>query len=99
MSKMLPQTIQFSSLSRHKIEAQFSGGHITSDAGLLLLREVDRQLGLTDRLARKLVDWREPGKVKHSLKAMLRQRLLGIAAGYCDLNDHTQLRQDMALQT
>ena len=53
---MLPQTIRFSSLSRHKIEAQFSGGHITSDAGLLLLREVDRQLGLTDRLARKLVD-------------------------------------------
>ena len=99
MSKMLPQTIQFSSLSRHKIEAQFSGGHITSDAGLLLLREVDRQLGLTDRLARKLVDWRESGKVKHSLKAMLRQRLLGIAAGYSDLNDHTQLRQDMALQT
>ena len=49
--KMVPEKLTFSPLTRRKIEADFSGGHITSDAGLLLLREVDKQHGLTQRLA------------------------------------------------
>ena len=96
---MLPHTFQFSSLFRRTVEAQFSGGHITSDAGLLLLREVDRRLQLSTSLAKRLADDRQSGKVQHSLKAMLQQRLFAIAAGYEDLNDHERLRSDLALQT
>ncbi len=96
---MLPYTFQFSSLFRRTVEAQFSGGHITSDAGLLLLREVDRRLQLSTSLAKRLVDDRQSGKVQHSLKAMLQQCLFAIAAGYEDLNDHERLRSDLALQT
>lgn len=95
---MLPDNFQFSSLFRRSVDAQFSGGHITSDAGLLLLREVDHELQLSTRLARRLSDERQTGKVQHSLKAMLQQRLFAIAAGYEDLNDHEQLRSDFALQ-
>lgn len=67
---MLPQSFQFSPLSRRSVEAQFSGGHITSHSGLLLLREVDRQLGLSKRLATKLKDDRQPGKVPYSRRIL-----------------------------
>lgn len=95
---MLPDNFQFSPLFRRTVDAQFSGGHITSDAGLLLLREVDRRLQLSTTLAKRLVDGRQPGKVQHSLKTMLQQRLFAIAAGYEDLNDHERLRSDLSLQ-
>ncbi len=96
---MLPHTFQFSPLFRRTVDAQFSGGHITSDAGLLILREVDRKLQLSASLAKRLSDNRQSSKVQHSLKAMLQQRLFAIAAGYEDLNDHQQLRADFAVQT
>lgn len=95
---MLPQSFKFSPLFRRAVEAQFSGGHITSDAGVLLLREVDRRIQLSTTLAKRLSDDRQPGKVQHSLKAMLQQRLFAISAGYEDLNDHETLRSDFALQ-
>ena len=57
---MVPEKLTFSPLSRRQIEADFSGGHITSDAGLLLLREVDKQHRLTRRLAAVLHDPRAP---------------------------------------
>ncbi|WP_303293832.1 transposase, partial [Marinobacter sp. ST-43] len=56
---MVPQKLTFSPLSRRQIEADFSGGHITSDAGVLLLREVDKQHRLTQRLAETLTDQRD----------------------------------------
>ena len=96
---MLPRTFQFSSLFRRTVDAQFSGGHITSDAGLLLLREVDRKAQLSATLAKRLSDERQASKVRHDLKTMLQQRLFTIAAGYEDLNDHQTLRSDFALQT
>lgn len=96
---MLPHTFQFSPLFRRTVDAQFSGGHITSDAGLLLLREVDRKLQLSASLAKRLSDNRQSSKTQHSVKAMLQQRLFAIAAGYEDLNDHQQLRADFAVQT
>jgi len=96
---MLPEKLHFSPLSRRLVEASFTGGHITSDAGLLLLREVDRQHGLTHRLAKIVPDRRDPGRVQHGLQTLLAQRIYALAAGYEDLNDHDGLRHDYALQT
>lgn len=96
---MIPEKLTFSPLSRRRIEADFSGGHITSDAGLLLLREVDKRHQLTERLARTLIDQRDPTLIRHQLDMMVRQRVFGVAGGYEDLNDHDTLRFDQALQT
>ena len=78
---MVPEKLTFTPLFRHQIEADFSGGHITSDAGLLLLREVDKQHRLTQRLASVLDDPRNPELVRHELEIMTRQRVFGVAAG------------------
>jgi len=91
--------IEFSSLKRRKVEAEFSGGEITSDAGALLLREADRQLGLLKKVASIVGDQRRQDMVQHSLDSMLRQRVYGLALGYEDLNDHQELRKDGAIQT
>ena len=76
---MVPEKLTFSPLSRRQIEADFSGGHITSDAGLLLLREVDNQHRLTHRLATVLEDDRHPVMIRHKLETMVRQRVFGVA--------------------
>jgi hypothetical protein len=81
------------------VVADFGGGEVSSDGGLLLLREVDRRLDLTRRAAELLPDDRAPGKVSHGSLAMLRQRLFALAHGYEDLNDHGDLRRDTLLQT
>jgi hypothetical protein len=91
--------LSFSSLKRRKIEADFSGGDLTSDAGLLLLREVDLKLGLTAQLNQLMPDSRCTGRVQHKQINLLRQRLFALAAGYEDLNDHQSLRHDTALKT
>ena len=88
----------FSNLGRRKIEADFSGGKLTSDAGAALLREVDRRIGLIDALADCIVDPRQPAKITHGLRTMLAQRILAMAMGYEDLNDHDSLRNDPLLQ-
>ena len=66
---------------------------------MLLLRAADRRLGLSAAAARVLRDPRDPGRCRHSALAQLRQRLYGLALGYEDLNDHGELRHDLALQT
>jgi hypothetical protein len=96
---MVPEKLTFSPLSRRQIEADFSGGHITSVAGLFLLREVDKQHRLTQRLYSVLNDPRDPELVRRKLETMTRQRVFGVAAGYEDLNDHESLRFDQALRT
>lgn len=89
----------FSKSKGRKIEASFSGGDITSDAGSLLLREADKSMKLTEQLAPLIPDARHPLYITHSMKTMLKQRLYGLALGYEDLNDHNTLRRDIALQT
>jgi hypothetical protein len=79
------------------VEADFTGGHLSSDGGVLLLREMDRHMGLCDKLARCFADARHPGFIEHALPVMIRQRVLGLALGYEDLNDHDQLRTDPLL--
>src|SRR5947208_722845 len=90
--------IAFSSLGRKRVVADFGGGSISSDAGALLLREVDRHLGLIDQLDAALPDPRDPSRVTHEQRHLLAQRVLGIALGYEDLNDHQHLRDDPMMQ-
>jgi len=79
------------------VVARLDGGKITSDAGGLLLREVDRRLGLLNRLRECFLDGREQSRVRHSVREMISQRVYGLALGYEDLNDHEQLRADPLL--
>jgi hypothetical protein len=81
------------------VQASFDGGAISSDAGVVLLRQVDRALGLSAAAARALGDRRRRASCAHDLPTLLRQRIYGLALGYEDLNDHEQLRTDTALQT
>jgi len=90
--------IPFSSLDRQQVVADFTGGALTSDAGGLLLREVDRRRGLLDALDRAIPDPRDPGAITHAQRTLLAQRVCGIALGYEDLNDHHTLRGDALLQ-
>jgi len=76
------------------VVARFDGGQLSSEGGLLVLREVERRLGLADRLATCLKDPRAPEKVVHRLTEIIRFRMLMIAAGYEDGNDADTLRRD-----
>jgi hypothetical protein len=69
-----------------------------TDAGGLLLREIDRRLNLLPRLAQCFLDGRNPLLVEHSVEQLVSQRVYGLALGYEDLNDHEQLRQDPLLR-
>ena len=86
--------VSFSSVHQRELVAEFSVGHITSDAGLLLLREADRQIGLVAALNTAIADPRAPERIVHPQRTLLAQRLFGLAAGYEDLNDHQLLRSD-----
>jgi hypothetical protein len=79
---------------RKKVTAAFDGGLISSDGGLVLLREAERRLGLAERLAGCLRDRRDPALVSHGLTEMLRFRMLAIACGYEDADDCDALRFD-----
>ncbi|MGH6919251.1 MAG: IS1380 family transposase [Geminicoccaceae bacterium] len=80
-----------------RVVAAFDGGDATSDAGALLLGATDRAIGLVARFAACFADGRAQAQVEHSIKAMVGQRVFGIALGYEDLVDHDQLRHDPVL--
>ena len=88
----------FSSLGSKAVVADFSGGRLTTDAGALLLSEIAEQIGLFDALDAVIPDPRHPVFTIHEQRAMLAQRIIAIALGYEDLNDHQNLRNDPALQ-
>ena len=91
------QAFLFDDLGPRKVQADFSGGTLSSDAGALLLRQVDANLGLCAELAHCFYDQRNPLWVDHLVEEILRQRLFGTALGYEDLNDHQRLRLDPLL--
>jgi hypothetical protein len=91
--------LEFESFGRRRVEANFEGGDVSSDGGLLLLRKLERRLGLLDAVARVLADPRDPERIEHTLADMLRQRVFGLVQGYEDLNDHAALRNDVLMQT
>ena len=92
-----PEQLEFHTLGRRDVIGRFDGGRITSDGGGLLLREVDKRIGLLDRLAGCFGDYRNPKAIEHSVQALVAQRVYGLALGYEDLNDHDVLRKDSVL--
>ena len=92
-----PLSFVFQGCQRRRVTAAFDGGSITSNAGALLLRELDRFVGLFDRVAAGFTDHRDPRLTEYSVRTLVAQRITGIALGYEDLNDHDELRHDPLL--
>jgi len=89
-----PLLFSFNDLGSRRVIADFSAGYLSSDGGMLLLRQIDEGLGISRSLARCFDDARNPLLIEHSVRELVAQRLLGMAAGYEDLNDHNLLRLD-----
>jgi hypothetical protein len=98
MTEDAPFLPGLSSVSGKPVHVAFDGGRLTSDAGVLVLAEIERKLSVADRLARCIEDPRVPERVRHSLAEMIRFRALMIAAGYEDANDCDALRGDPAFK-
>ena len=99
MTKCTTPSASFPRCKGRQVIARFDGGDVTSDGGILLLRQLDREMGLTRAIARRLSDDRDPQRCLHRTETLVRQRVFGLALGYEDLNDHHALRHDIALQT
>ena len=89
--------LAFQSFGRRQVTGRFDGGRLTSDAGGLLLREVEQRLNVLSWMAGCFTDYRQAGMVEHPVQALLAQRVYGLALGYEDLNDHDTLRSDSLL--
>ena len=90
-----PKLFEFEAVERRSVVAGFDGGAITSNAGGLLLGQVDRGLGLVRRFANCFIDRRDRRYVEHQVETLVGQRIFGLALGYEDLNDHDELRKDL----
>ena len=88
---------EFAPVDGRQVVTAFDGGVITSDAGALLLGATDRAIRLTERFAACFTDARAAELVEHQVSTMVLQRVVGIALGYEDLNDHDVLRHDPVL--
>lgn len=93
-----PQQLRFPPIAGSTIRADFEGGALSSDFGALLLRGIDRQIGLTERLAAAIQDKRHQSYIDHPLRDLLAQRIYQIALGYADGNDANSLRHDPLLK-
>lgn len=99
MPKCTADQMNFGRIGRREIEVNFEGGALSSDGGLMLVRQVDRQIGLTKAVAEVLHDPRNPHLIVHQMRDLIAQRLYALCCGYEDLNDHTALRDDPLMQT
>jgi hypothetical protein len=94
MTECNREEFEFQGLGSRKIVTAFDGGNVTSDAGALLLREVNRGSAITNRFAECFTDHRNPKLIEYSVKDLVAQRVMGLCLGYEDLNDHDHLRND-----
>jgi Transposase DDE domain group 1 len=97
MNDCATQMMRFETQRALALEAAFDGGRITSDGGLVWLAEADSELGLCERVAEHVPEWRKR-KGRHSLEALVKQRVFQIACGYEDQNDSNSLREDPLLK-
>jgi hypothetical protein len=94
MSDCATQRMRFETQSSLALEAAFDGGRITSDGGLVWLAKMDRELNVCEAIAEHVPEWRSESSVRHSLKALVRQRVYQIACAYEDQDDSDFLRKD-----
>jgi hypothetical protein len=94
MAYSIPEQLCFPPIAGHTVRADSQGGALSSDFGALLLRGIDRQIGLTEHLAAAVRDKRHPSYIDHPLRDLLAQRIYQIASGYADGNDANSLRCD-----
>lgn len=94
MSKATRQSVLFEDVFAKRAQVVFDAEATSSDGGLVLLAAVDRRSRVTDSLVAALADERQPGKVKHSLPDLVRQRVYGIALGLADCNDSERSAAD-----
>jgi hypothetical protein len=94
MSNPQPEQLRFPPIAGHTVRGAFDGGALSSDFGPLVMCGIDRQIGLTERLADAIDDRRHPSYVEHPLRDLLRQRIFQMTCGYDDQNDATPLRHD-----
>jgi Transposase DDE domain group 1 len=91
------ESFEFHPLNERQVVSRFDGGEITTDAGGLLLREVEKRTGIIERFAACFGDHRKPEQVEHTVQQLVAQRVYALALGYEDLNDHDELRRDPLL--
>ena len=91
------EQMEFHHLGRRAVIGRFDGGKISSDAGGVLLREVEKRTQILKRLAGCFRDYRNEDRIEHSVGSLIRQRVYGMALGYEDLNDHDSLRHDVVM--
>ena len=89
--------LEFHGFGRRVVVGEFDGGKISSDSGGLLLREVEQRTHILKRLAGCFEYYRDPDQIEHRVESLIKQRVMGLALGYEDLNDHDSLRQDPLL--
>ena len=88
----------FARISGKRVEADFEGGNVTSDGGVMFLRETESNVGILSRMVSALVDRRHPSYVDHPLEVLVKQRVYQIACGYEDANDCDDLRRDPGIK-
>jgi hypothetical protein len=79
------------------VVGRFDGGRVSAEGGVLLLREAEERLGWMGRFARCFTDHRRPDLIEHAVETLVRQRIVALAQGYEDLNDHDELRDDVLI--
>lgn len=94
LTKCIPDQFSFGRVEGRKVIANFQGGTLTSDGGLVLIAELDKKRQITTRFASCFTDYRHQGYVNHSVTDLVAQRIYGLIQGYEDLNDHEKLRSD-----
>jgi hypothetical protein len=94
MTQCTTKQLTFPYYKRRQLTVDFEGGEITSDAGLLLIRQADDRLGLVKGLAGCICDSRDSRYIDHNMETMMRQRIYQVVAGYEDCNDADYLRSD-----
>jgi hypothetical protein len=98
MTKCITEQLIFSFFRKRQLTVDFDGGEITSDSGLLLIRQADNSLRLSERISECIEDRRDSRYADHSMLELLRQRIYQVVAGYEDCNDANLLRKDPALK-
>ena len=96
-TQCIQEQMVFQQLGAREVIGRFDGGTISSDAGGVLLREVENHFGILKRVAGCFRDYRDPERIEHSVEELIKQRIYALALGYEDLNDHDSLRHDVMM--